>query len=631
MYHVGKAPLDTDIDSTKSEGTEERISTDDAVQQDNHAYVNKENSRRTRPLIPMPVMSTPSKSLLKCRSPSISRNINMVTADKMEKISSSQKQNDQLQEHRLEQQESNSDTTCTYLEKELQCAQEELKKLAGKLRRTQNHQTALQKVNQDLENKLHRMVQLHEKEKRNLKHEVKILSSHLMEAKITIEQLTGRNVPAEIQGSLGEYMEDFEHGLIGTVCESPVSEMQTHILENPDSVCLPGSPKPVSPSRQDTHRLMRDTDKHDQGSQFKANLYCSDTALYCPAEQRKGRGKVRDKPGRNLGFFRTQSFTDSVVEAEDFSTREPPPNYSPAVSTFSNYLSSSRTSKKKGTAQTTVNPAYNFQRLDSRDDVYERKCSPSQESRNNRSSPVHAGQLQFKDMTRDSTQHSYATFPKCFNDSLCFSRMMTLQDRTSKLQSDQKDTHEPEINTMGQSQKINMHYSHRAPGMISSSSFTEQQPENNLMRRTPMHANQLFSTSREDNFLDGQDPDQNNLTDSNFRAISEDKCNNVQKRDTFSVSKQKDTENDPEPLSSGKETNRMCIENANVGNIRKYIDVVPVTPVDSSYRHPITLFVVHNFHMDNGVSNSNEKSSKKDGLYRKDSLTKAQIYGNLLN
>ncbi|XP_062903834.1 brain-enriched guanylate kinase-associated protein-like [Mobula hypostoma] len=544
----------------------------------------------------------------------------------MEKISSSQKQNEQLQEHRLEQQESNSDTTCSYLEKELQCAQEELKKLAGKLRRTQNNQTALQKVNQDLENKLHRMVQLHEKEKRNLKHEVKILSSHLMEAKMTIEQLTRKNVPAEIQGSLGEYTENFEHGLIGTVCESPVSETQTHLLENPDSICLPGSPKPVSPSRQETHRLMRDTDKHDQGSQFKANLYCSDTALYCPAEQRKGRSKVRDMQGRNLGFFRTQSFTDSVVEAEDFSTREPPPNYSHAVSTFTNYLSSSRTNKKKGTAQTTVNPAHNLQCLNSRDNVYERKCSPSREYRNNKSSPVHTGQLQFKDMTCDSTQHSYATLPKRFNDSLCFSRIMTQQDRTSELHSDQKDTHEPEKNTMGQSRKINMHYSHRAPGMISSSSFTEQQPDNNLMRRTPTRANQLFSTSREDNFLDGQDPDQNNFTDSNFRAISENECNNVQKRDAFSMSKQKDTENDPEPLSSGK-----CIENANVGNIRKYIDVAPVIPVDSSYRHPITLFVVHNVHLDNGVSNSNEKSFKKDGLYRKDSLTKAQLYGNLLN
>ncbi|XP_051873610.1 brain-enriched guanylate kinase-associated protein [Pristis pectinata] len=579
-------------------------------------------------------MSSPNKTSLKSRSSSLSRNINTVTAAKMEKISSSQKQNEQLQEHQLEQ-EFESDTTHSYLKAELKRAQEELKKLAGKLRRTRNNHTALQKVNQDLENKLHRMAQLHEKEKRNLNHEVNILSCHLMEAKMTIEKLTGDNLPTGIQGSLGECTEKFGHGLPGTVCESPISEIQTHMLENSESICLPGSPKPVSPSRQATHGLMKDTDKLDQRSQFKPNLYCSDTALYCPAEQRRGRSKVRDMQDRNVGFFRSQSFTDSFVEVEDFSTSpssELPPNYSPPVSTFSNYLSCSRTSKKKGTAQTTMNPSQHFHCFDMRDNVYEKKCSPSEEYRTNKSSPVHAGPLQFKGMTHDSTQHSYATLPTHFNDSLSLSRIMTQQGRAPKLYSDQRDIHEPEKNTMDQCRKINKHYSCRAPGRISSSSYTEQQPDNSLMKRTTHQGKQWFATSREDNFLDGEDPDQNNFADSDFRAISGADYNYIQKQDTFSMSKQNDTEKDPKPLSTGKETNQMCMENSNdVANVRKYIDVAPMTSADSSHRHPITLFVVHNVPLDNGVLNAKEKSSKLNGLYRKDSLTKAQLYGNLLN
>ncbi|XP_069771334.1 uncharacterized protein [Narcine bancroftii] len=488
----------------------------------------------------------------------------------------------------------------------------------------QNNHTMLQRVNQDLETKLHRMTQLHEKEKRNFNHKVNILSSHLMEAKITIEKLTGDNpqVPEETQ-HVGEYTKKFGCGLCGTECELPISEIQTHILENPEPICLPGSPTPGSSSG---HVFLKYTDKIDQGSQFKTNLFCSDTALYRPAEQRRGRSKVRDVQGRSAGFFRSQSFSDSVMEVEDFSTSplsEPPPNYSPSTSTFSNYLNCT-TKAKKGIEQTTMNPTQNFQCCDTRGNIYERKCSISQGYRNNKSIPDHTGPRQFKDITHDDTQHTCATLPTLFNNSLNLSTISTQQRRASKLYNDQRDICKLDKITVGQCRKINTHYSDRIPKKNSSRSCTDT----SLLKRITNQVNLLCPTSREDNFLD---LDHNNFIDSTFRATSENDGNNVGNQ-IFQMSMLKDTENNPKTLPSENNSNQTCIKNVNsIANIQKRVDVAPTTSVDSSLQYPFTLFVVHNVPLDNGALNSKDKSSKINGLYRKDSLTKAQLYGNLLN
>ncbi|XP_072351033.1 brain-enriched guanylate kinase-associated protein-like [Scyliorhinus torazame] len=147
--------------------------------------------------------------------------------EKLNLKSSSQKQNQQLQKHHLELQESESDTTRLYLETELQHAQEELRKLTEKLHRTQTHHTVLQQVNQDsslkiclskvkyttsLPKLLSVMVvpledptaQLQEEEKRNLSHDIITLCNQLTEAKITMDKLAENNVnvhkPAQLQG-----------------------------------------------------------------------------------------------------------------------------------------------------------------------------------------------------------------------------------------------------------------------------------------------------------------------------------------------------------------------------------------------------------------------------------------------
>ncbi|MEQ2295141.1 hypothetical protein AMECASPLE_011065, partial [Ameca splendens] len=58
--------------------------------------------------------------------------------------------------HKLELLQSEFDSTRQYLETELRRAQEELDKFTDKLRRIQSSYSALQRINQDLEEKIHR-------------------------------------------------------------------------------------------------------------------------------------------------------------------------------------------------------------------------------------------------------------------------------------------------------------------------------------------------------------------------------------------------------------------------------------------------------------------------------------------
>ncbi|TNM95349.1 hypothetical protein fugu_016432 [Takifugu bimaculatus] len=95
--------------------------------------------------------------------------------------------------HKLEMVEMEFDSTRQYLETELRRAQEELEKFTEKLRRIQSSYAALQRINQDLEDKMHRTSHHHEEEKRALRGEIIVLNNHLMEAKITINKLREDN------------------------------------------------------------------------------------------------------------------------------------------------------------------------------------------------------------------------------------------------------------------------------------------------------------------------------------------------------------------------------------------------------------------------------------------------------
>ncbi|XP_038131869.1 uncharacterized protein LOC119777148, partial [Cyprinodon tularosa] len=151
---------------------------------------------------PCPVFSWPEGfPRVSYRSTSLPRPVNVTESDgeMRHDTSSFHDHKDDLRKrlsyttHKLEMVETEFDSTRQYLETELRRAQEELEKFTEKLRRIQSGYSALQRINQDLEDKICRTSQHHEDEKRALSREIIVLNNHLMEAKITINKLREDN------------------------------------------------------------------------------------------------------------------------------------------------------------------------------------------------------------------------------------------------------------------------------------------------------------------------------------------------------------------------------------------------------------------------------------------------------
>ncbi|XP_051952334.1 brain-enriched guanylate kinase-associated protein isoform X1 [Xyrauchen texanus] len=270
---------------------------------------------------------------------------------KHQKKSSLQEQKEDLRKrfsyttHKLELLEREFDSTRQYLETELRRAQEELDKFTDKLRRIQSSYSALQRINQDLEDKIHRNSQHHEEEKRALSREIIVLNNHLMEAKMTIEKLREDNdlyrkdcnlaaqllqcnkshyraqlseLPAEFQERVSLHMED------SSICHSPYADtvpasVIAKVLEKPDEVCSIQASRSPSPQPQERQgflvgtSLVGSTERLGLRATYKSDLYSSDTALYCPDERRRERRPSMDLHGQRK-VYEPQNSTDSNPE-----------------------------------------------------------------------------------------------------------------------------------------------------------------------------------------------------------------------------------------------------------------------------------------------------------------------------
>uniref|UniRef100_A0A665UZ92 Uncharacterized protein n=1 Tax=Echeneis naucrates TaxID=173247 RepID=A0A665UZ92_ECHNA len=341
--------------------------------------------------------------------------------------------------HKLEMVETEFDSTRQYLETELRRAQEELEKFTEKLRRIQSSYAALQRINQDLEDKMHRTLQHHEEEKRALSREIIVLNNHLMEAKITINKLREDNdlyrkdcnlaaqllqcskshyrahkmseLPLDFQERISSHMEKHNRGSGGTVaiCHSNYSDavptsIIAKVLEKPE----PGSSCPVtrspSPQPQDSDFLTGSgsTDHLNRRISYKtSDLYCSDTALYCPERwQDTERRQSVDLHGTSLLQLHAQNSTDSNPDEEaynsgSFSHHEPPSSFhhhdefcTGSLPASSSYSSFSLASDEKGgisggcgrTASSTLSSSHQGLYMDWRDGgsgEYERKSMSS--------------------------------------------------------------------------------------------------------------------------------------------------------------------------------------------------------------------------------------------------------------
>ncbi|KAL0967604.1 hypothetical protein UPYG_G00254370 [Umbra pygmaea] len=269
---------------------------------------------------------------------------------KHQKKSSLQEQKEDLRKrlsyttHKLELLESEFDSTRQYLETELRRAQEELDKFTDKLRRIQSSYSALQRINQDLEEKIQRNSQHHDDEKRALSREIIVLNNHLMEAKLTIEKLREDNdlyrkdcnlaaqllqcnkslyrtqlseLPAEFQERVSLHMEGTP--LCHTAyADSVPASVIAKVLEKPDEACS-GSQASSSPSPQpqDQGFLLDTLDRGEHlglRAAYKSDLYSSDTALYCPVDQIRERRPSMDLHCQTKLLYGPQNSMDSNPE-----------------------------------------------------------------------------------------------------------------------------------------------------------------------------------------------------------------------------------------------------------------------------------------------------------------------------
>ncbi|XP_036061763.1 brain-enriched guanylate kinase-associated protein isoform X3 [Onychomys torridus] len=313
------------------------------------------------------------------------------SAADMEKLSALQEQKGELRKrlsyttHRLEKLETEFGSTRHYLEIELRRAQEELDKVTEKLRKIQSNYMALQRINQELEDKLYRMGQHYEEEKRAMNHEIVALNSHLLDAKVTIDKLSEDNLPLEFQQCVSLHMEKHGCSLTSPLCHQACADcvppcVLAKVLEKPD----PGSlSSHLSDASACDLSFCEGVEKSGQRPPYKEDIYCSDAALYCPEEHEHDRRPSVETPVGDVGYLRAQNSIDSAAEEEEagaaaypeaFRRRDAFPGYAASLPTSSSYSSFSATSEEKEHAQaSTLTASQQAIYLNSRDELFNRQ------------------------------------------------------------------------------------------------------------------------------------------------------------------------------------------------------------------------------------------------------------------
>uniref|UniRef100_A0A670ZBL1 Brain enriched guanylate kinase associated n=1 Tax=Pseudonaja textilis TaxID=8673 RepID=A0A670ZBL1_PSETE len=579
--------------------------------------------------------------------------------------------------HKLEMLETEFDSTRQYLEVELRRAQEELEKVTEKLRRIQNNYLALQRINQDLEDKLYRMAQHYEEEKRALSHEIIALNNHLIEAKVTIDKLSEDNelyrkdcnlaaqllqcsknydrahklseLPVEFQERVSLHLEKHGCSLSVPLCHTSFADniptcVIAKVLEKPDPNNL--SPHISSPSSRDL-AFQESLGKLGQRPQYKSDIYCSDTALYCPEERRRERRQSVDMQVKGVGFLRSQNSTDSTVEEDGFHSsfsHEAFPEYVTSLPTSSSYSSFSVTSEEKENAQaSTLTASQQAIYLSSRNEMFERKPSSGYEQ----GSPRFAKAKSIQHMELADDNENSPTFTRTMSpyagEPYHFSAITTQQALASqKMRSESRNSHLSEEDLPGQWRQLSVEdigaYSYRNSGRLSPCSFSEQYYRSPI-KKGDSRSSPIYASYKGDSFSEGDDICQSRLVDSCF--LRTDSGLNIDistscKQDKLSSYKTKELRD----KKSERVTVQVCSSKSIDGSPvlkREYVDVSPNSSAESLNHSSMEASEIHQSSIEQG-SHSSLRSKQQQfqrtgstGLSRKDSLTKAQLYGTLLN
>ncbi|XP_041255012.1 brain-enriched guanylate kinase-associated protein [Onychostruthus taczanowskii] len=599
--------------------------------------------------------------------------------------------------HKLEMLETEFDSTRQYLEIELRRAQEELEKVTEKLRRQvitplktyhngsqkyftriQNNYLALQRINQDLEDKLYRMGQHYEEEKRALSHEIIALNNHLIEAKVTIDKLSEDNelyrkdcnlaaqllqcsknydrahklseLPTDFQERVSIHLEKHGCSLSVPLCHTSYADtiptcVIAKVLEKPDPHSL--SSHLSSPSTRDLN-FQDSAGKVGQRPQYKSDIYCSDTALYCPEERRRERRQSVDTQVKDVGFLRSQNSTDSTVEEDGFHSsfsHEAFPEYITSLPTSSSYSSFSVTSEEKENAQAnTLTASQQAIYMSNRDELFERKSPAGYEHQGSPrfAKPKPAQHMELADDNENSPTFT-RTLPPYANEPFHFSAITPQQALANqKMRNECRSTHLSEEDLPGRWRQLSVEdigaYSYRNAGRLSPCSFSEQYYSSPI-KKGDSRTSPIYASYKADSCSEGDDICQSRLVDSCF--LRTDSGLNIDistscKQDKLPAYKTKE----PRDQKNERITVQLCssknIENSPVLK-REYVDVSPNSSAESLNQSSVEAPEIHQSSMDQG-SHSGVHSKQPQfqrtgstGLSRKDSLTKAQLYGTLLN
>ncbi|XP_062483911.1 brain-enriched guanylate kinase-associated protein isoform X6 [Pezoporus occidentalis] len=545
--------------------------------------------------------------------------------------------------------------------------------------RIQNNYLALQRINQDLEDKLYRMGQHYEEEKRALSHEIIALNNHLIEAKVTIDKLSEDNelyrkdcnlaaqllqcsknydrahklseLPSDFQERVSIHLEKHGCSLSVPLCHPSYADsiptcVIAKVLEKPDPNCL--SSHLSSPSTRDLS--FQDSDgKLGQRPQYKSDIYCSDTALYCPEERRRERRQSVDTQVKDMGLLRSQNSTDSTVEEDGFHSsfsHEAFPEYITSLPTSSSYSSFSVTSEEKENAQAnTLTASQQAIYMSNRDELFERKSSAGYEQQGSprfaKSKPA-----QHMELATDDNENSPTftrTLPPYANEPFHFSAITPQQALANqKMRNECRNTHLSEEDLPGRWRQLSVEdigaYSYRNTDRLSPCSFSEQYYSSPI-KKGDSRTSPIYASYKADSCSEGDDICQSRLVDSCFlRAESglnidiSTSCKQ-DKLPTYKTKESRDQKNERITVQLCSSKN---IENSPVLK-REYVDVSPNSSAESLNQSSVEASEIHQSSMEQG-SHSGIHSKQQQfqrtgstGLTRKDSLTKAQLYGTLLN
>ncbi|KAG8126497.1 hypothetical protein E2320_021682 [Naja naja] len=423
-------------------------------------------------------------------------------------------------------------------------------------------------------------------------------------------------LPAEFQERVSLHLEKHGCSLSVPLCHTSFADniptcVIAKVLEKPDPNNL--SPHMSSPSSRDL-AFQESLGKLGQRPQYKSDIYCSDTALYCPEERRRERRQSVDMQVKGVGFLRSQNSTDSTVEEDGFHSsfsHEAFPEYVTSLPTSSSYSSFSVTSEEKENAQaSTLTASQQAIYLSSRDEMFERKSSSGYEQ----GSPRFAKAKSIQHMELADDNENSPTFTRTMSpytgEPYHFSAITTQQALASqKMRSESRNSHLSEEDLPGQWRQLSVEdigaYSYRNSGRLSPCSFSEQYYRSPI-KKGDSRSSPIYASYKGDSFSEGDDICQSRLVDSCF--LRTDSGLNIDistscKQDKLPSYKTKELRD----KKSERITVQVCSSKSIDGSPvlkREYVDVSPNSSAESLNHSSMEASEIHQSSIEQGSHSS---------------------------